>query len=242
MFPGSETQLYMKQRYKIVYQCTFQMTKFPFDQHRCNFVMKIEIGRYINNSILFTKKYPAVLYEGPSTWNQFEIINPRCNVSNNFDNITFIFSIGITRLYMNQMLNVFLPTMLLWSLAYFTLFIDVEFFSDRFIGTITTLLVQVALLSSINEDLPKTSYFKFIDLWFLWYISSILFITIFHIFINHIPNKIRVTPFGSLMIGTDNEQKVPDNLSWRMKANKLGIIIFAPATIIFNIVYFHASV
>ena len=93
----------------------------------------------------------------------------------------FIFSIEITRLYMNQMLNTFLPTILLWSLAYFTLFIDVEIFSDRFIGTITTLLVQVSLLSSINDDLPKTSYFKFMDLWFLWYTTFIFAIILFHI-------------------------------------------------------------
>jgi hypothetical protein len=141
------------------------------------------------------------------------------------------------------MLSTFLPTILLWSLAYFTLFIDVENFSDRFIGTITTLLVQVSLLSSINEDLPKTSYFKLIDLWFLWYISTILFITLFHIFINYIPNNInKVGSFGSLMRGTETEQEIPNHQSLRMKVNKLGIVIFALGTLIFNIVYFYASI
>ena len=140
------------------------------------------------------------------------------------------------------MLNTFLPTILLWFLAYFTLFIDVENFSDKFIGTITTLLVLVSLRSSVNEDLPKTSYFKFIDLWFLWYISSILFITLFHIVINSLRNENKVGSFGRLMIATKNEQQVAFNESRRMKVNKLGVVIFPLATIIFNILYFDASI
>jgi len=131
------------------------------------------------------------------------------------------------------MLGTFLPTILLWALACFTLFIDIDNFSDRFVGTVTTLLVLVALLSSLSDDMPKTSYFKFIDLWFLWYISAILTITIYHIFIDKIANdKIEYILDG----------KKVQKLSKRAKVNIVAIFVFAISTLIFDIIYFLMSI
>ena len=151
----------------------------------------------------------------------------------NDDNSTkFIFSMLIHHHIMDQIIGTFLPTILLWFLACFTLFIDIGNFSDRFVGTVTTLLVLVALLSSLSDDMPKTSYFKFIDLWFLWYISAILMITVYHIFLNHIPNnKVEYILDG----------KKVQKLSKRAKVNRIAIVIFAISTLVFDIVYFLMS-
>ena len=73
----------------------------------------------------------------------------------------------------------------LWLLSYSTLFIKLNDFNDRFIGTVTALLVMTSLLGSINMTLPRTSYFKFIDLWFLWYIANIFSIITFHIIVDY---------------------------------------------------------
>jgi hypothetical protein len=59
MYPGSKTQLFMKQRFKILYKCSFDMKKFPFDKHRCDFIMKIEAGGFFNN---FSKNSIVVNY------------------------------------------------------------------------------------------------------------------------------------------------------------------------------------
>ena len=120
----------------------------------------------------------------------------------------------------------FVPKYFFWSLAFFTLFIDINDFSDRFIGAVTTLLVLVALLNAKNEELPKTSYFKFIDLWFLWYISSILVITVFHIFTNHISNE---------------KRSLAQKLSPREKVNRFGLLLFGLTTIMFDVGYFHLT-
>jgi hypothetical protein len=263
-YPGSETQLYMKQRFKVMYGCEFEMTKFPFDRHLCHFKMKLERGKNILYN--FIKDDLAVLYQGPLTWNQFKINEIQSNVDNGLESTNFIFSIEFSRLYMNQILNTFLPILLLWSLGYSTLLIETENFSDRFMGTVTALLVLVSLLSSVNEDLPETSYFKLIDLWFLWFLSNILLITIFHIFIISIRND-KVVPTGHRrqLIGdneevgkhilrmkvnnkvvstgilqiTDNEDV--DKQTLRMKINKVGIVLFAVGTLLFCVGYFAAS-
>ena len=236
LYPGENTKLVMMQKFKIIYRCTFDVTKFPFDKHRCSFTIKLSLGK--KDSAVFMKngEENAVEYKGSSTWNQFRIHDIRSEIINDVDESTiFEFSIGISRVNTNQMLNIFLPSMLLLSLAYSTLFIDLDNFSDRFTGTITSLLVLVSLLSSVNEDLPKTSYFKFIDLWFLWYISTILVITLFHIFLSHVSNIQIIYQNRVIDMNRNTEQS---KHSLRYRVNRFGMILFAMGTIIFEIVYF----
>ena len=215
LYPGSKTMLHQRVAYKIINRCNFWMTKFPFDQHECQFDLGIQVWR--NNSITFVDEPNAIIYNAESTWNDFQIHDQRYEILNDMKRTTFTFSLRMTRLYMNQMLNTFLPTVLLWSLAYFTLFIEIENFSDRFIGTVTTLLVLVALLNSTNGDLPKTSYFKFIDLWFLWFISSILFTTLFHILISYVSRR--------------------HSIKLAIRINQVGILLFAIAMGLFIVFY-----
>ena len=236
-FKGSEAQIFVVQRFKAIYSCIFELSKFPFDTHECEFIMKLK-NEGAHSSISFREDEPSITYKGENTVGQFRIDGLTSRIVNDANSTNFIFSIKIGRLYMSQMLNSFLPTALLWSVAYFTHFIDIENFSDRFIGTVTALLVLVALLSSVNGDLPKTSYFKFIDCWFLWYISTILFIILFHIFLNHAPNH-QIQVFSSVAFENDRSK---NSVSYREKINKLGIIIFAVTTILFNATYFYLTV
>ena len=222
---GSNTRLVLTQRFKIAYTCVFKVEKFPFDKHECHFIMKLRVKNA--NSVVFTKDDPAILYQGSDTVNQFKIDNIASKTWNNLKSTNFVFSIQIHHNVMNQVLGTFVPTVLLWALAYFTHFIDVDHFSDRFIGAVTTLLVLVSLLNAKNEELPKTSYFKFIDLWFLWHISSIFAITVFHIFTNHITNE---------------KGRNAKMVTQRGKANRLGAVFFAIIAIVFDIIYFLLSV
>lgn len=230
-----ETQIFLKKRFKIIYSCIFELSKFPFDEHECNFTMKLDATK--RKSIQFAEDMPSVVYSAHETIGQFKIFNFTSHIVNDVKSTHFIFTLKIRRLVMNQMLSTFLPTALLWALGYATLFIDIENSSDRFIGTVTALLVLVSLLSSVNGDLPKTSYFKFIDLWFLWYISNILLIIIFHIFLNHIPNnQIKDYHNVSITISENGEEK-----TLRAKVNMLASVVFAATTVLFVIVYFNIT-
>ena len=82
---------------------------------------------------------------------------------------------------MHQILATFFPTFLLWLLTYATLYIDVDDFDNRFQGSVTAMLVLAALLNSITNSLPRTSYLKLIDLWFFWHTIAIFSVIMFHI-------------------------------------------------------------
>merc|ERR1711874_42613 len=51
-------------------------------------------------------------------------------------------------------------------------------------GALTSLLVLAALLASIDASLPQTSYYKYIDIWFFFFIINIALIVFIHIAID----------------------------------------------------------
>ena len=48
-----------------------------------------------------------------------------------------------------------------------SMFFHVNNFSDRVMVALTVMLVMASLQSSIQDSLPKTAYFKFVDYWIL---------------------------------------------------------------------------
>ena len=183
IYPGKDHILVIKQRMKLQYRCEFFLVYFPIDDSICDFFLSIlTIG---NNSIMMTNDDNSVIYKGPSTLNEFELISFWSKTTHFDTKTSFIYSFKFQRLYVQHLMTTFFQSFLLWILAYITLFIDEEDFSNRFMGAVTALLVLAALPSSIGDTLPKTAYFKLIDLWFNWFIGNIFLIILVHVVIDY---------------------------------------------------------
>ena len=100
----------------------------------------------------------------------------------------------MSRMPINQFLNTFLPTVVLWLFVYSTLFIDPNEngFNNRFMGSGTALLIIATLINIVKSDLPKTAYAKFIDIWFLWHVLSSFIIIVYHIALDRIRKYLEV--------------------------------------------------
>lgn len=72
-------------------------------------------------------------------------------------------------------------------------------------GALTSLLVLASLLASIEENLPKTSYFKKIDVWFMSYIIFIFVIIVFHIIVDYCIKHDDQVNTKELLFGTNFE-------------------------------------
>ncbi|CAL4087398.1 unnamed protein product, partial [Meganyctiphanes norvegica] len=61
-----------------------------------------------------------------------------------------------------------------------TLYVETSLVQVRLIVSLTTLLVMYTLFSNTIQLLPITSYVKMVDVWFLFCISILFIIIIFH--------------------------------------------------------------
>jgi hypothetical protein len=188
VFSGSKNYLEASQRMKISYNCIFDVIKYPFDTKECKFQMKINHRRHL--PLKFIDDGP-VSYQGESYVSQFAIGSITQEISNQEDKAIYTFTIPMTRLFHNQVIITFVPTFVLWLFGYLTLLIDVDNSSDRFTGAGTSLLVIVTLIYAIEIGLPKTSYVKYIDIWFLWHLTSIFLMISYHIILERLWNSFK---------------------------------------------------
>lgn len=235
VFSGRETSLEMVERFKVEYNCDFDLLKFPFDHQNCEIVIKMAVEKGSNFSLV--GDIPPTIYNGSKTLYQFTI-NPLASYTTTDNSYTkFVVKVNLSRNFTHQMINTFFPTFLLWILAYSTLFIKVEDFTDRVMVTVVSLLALVSLLGSINTELPKTSYFKYINLWFLWYKTNILFLIICHIIISIVDiKKGRVI---QLNLQNPSETQRTTRRPYMSRLNRIAIAVLPITSLIFNVVYFY---
>ena len=106
-------------------------------------------------------------------------------------------------------------------------------------GAMTALLVLAALLTSMDKELPNVSYFKYIDLWFTWYIVNIFLVIVTHVAVD-------VIMFAQEMNGTSVKIQVKmvggkvgetDRRRYEFLVNKVAKIVFPVILVLFHIVY-----
>ena len=246
-FCGYANKLEVTQRFRIKYKCNFEMLKFPFDRQHCKFEMYLKLKS--NMTLSFQNKgRHGVIYDGPQFVDQFRVSQISSFTGKDNETTWFTYHVQIDRNYMSQVIATFFPSCLLWLLSYFSLFINPYNFNNRFMGSVTVLLVIVSLRGSIASDLPKTSYFKYIDLWFLWYITNIFFIIAYHILVDNVSSETRLTIVTSQIMSQGNRPKDYDEedtlikYSTKARVNRYAIILFPLITVFFNIIYFTLTI
>nr|XP_027216882.1 acetylcholine-gated chloride channel subunit acc-1-like [Penaeus vannamei] len=63
--------------------------------------------------------------------------------------------------------NTFVPSLLLTVIAYLTLYFGFSDFQDRVMVSLTSLLVLATFFTQTSASIPRTSYLKLIDAWYV---------------------------------------------------------------------------
>ena len=242
LYNGSRNPLRLTLRMKTKYICTFDVTKFPFDGQQCLLNMKINQRQYYK--IRFTEP-KNITYMGETIIDQFSIGKIYSNVTYSDISTEFTVIIPMSRIAINQFLNTFFPTVILWLFGYSTLFIEPNEngFDNRFMGSGTALLVIATLINAVKTDLPQTAYTKFIDVWFLWHVLTVFVIIVYHIALDrtrkHLEslakNKDEVVEFEE-----DKDNSLDTSTTQMIRnINKILIVMFPVVNGIFYIVYFY---
>ena len=193
-----------------------------------------------NYTITFYADDNSITYGGPKVLNEFQVLDVFSHTNQTEFSTKFTFGISLARLAETHLATTFFQTFLLWFLAYLTLFIDLTDFSNRFMGSLTALLVLASLLSSSKSGLPKTAYFKYIDVWFNWYILNIFIIIVVHTVVDSLErNKGNIQRHIGLRKVLDSSGMMEEvKNSKAVTANNIAKITIPLVTLAFIIIYF----
>ena len=103
-------------------------------------------------------------------------------------------------------------------------------------------------MGSVKDKIPNTPYFKYIDIWSIWYLSNIFLITCFHVFMERSLGNVstdlsRVYPWDSNSSSTSEDYENENTKAkYRVKVNNFAAFFFPVVTTVFNSVYFSLSI
>ena len=239
---GSHNYLQSSQRIQVSYHCKFDVYRFPFDWQKCDLLFKF--NGYKKNKVTLREFAPSA-YDGPEKIDQFTIRNITCEITctENFSRLTL--SIPFYRIPFNQLLKTFVPILLLCLLVYSTLFVDIQRPGDRFMGSVTVMLVMATWISVISGDLPKTSYVKLIDIWFVWHLSISFVVVIYHIFLDGTNSRIATFPISEVKPRSQDYGEEVTTMKLKNSnikiVNKRGATVLSLVNFTFYIIYFIIS-
>ena len=113
--------------------------------------------------------------------------------------------------YGYYILNNYLPSFLMFVIAYSTFFFPLSNFNERVMVSLTSQLVLAAFFSQASESTVHTPYVKMIDAWFAGLITFNFLIVIVNVIVNGIPNtKVRAMSTSKLNRPESNAMTTAD--------------------------------
>ena len=182
VYKGERGVLHQSISLTSVYECKFDIFRYPFDKQLCT--IKLYFNGNHGTRILTNSTFNHVTFSGNQLLTEFEATGWHFYSAEINGLMEFGFALRFKHLYLKQLTQLYFQIILLWIVSYLTLFMDLEDFSNRFMGALTSLLVLTSLMDNINNRLPASPSIRLIDIWNIWYVCQIVLIILFHILFN----------------------------------------------------------
>ncbi|KAK3875259.1 hypothetical protein Pcinc_019858 [Petrolisthes cinctipes] len=171
IYKGEDNYIRIARTYTIVFHCNFNFFYFPFNTDYCQMIFRI--NKNTNNYVTLEKYGAGIRYQGKDQLAEYTIGGVKMERLESDEPYSgLVTHIQMRHLYTTQIVTIFVPTTLINLISFATFLFKWFDFQNRIMVSLTALLVLSTLFSQISGQLPKTSYSKLIDMWFL---SSIVF-------------------------------------------------------------------
>ncbi|XP_042235290.1 uncharacterized protein LOC121874999 [Homarus americanus] len=206
IYQGNTNPVSTTRKYNTVFTCFFDLILYPFDIQNC--YMNFQIISASSEYLIFNLTDSFVEYLGPKMLVEYSIGTIDLDVNNASQYSVSQVRVELIRRYGYAMLNIYIPSLTLLIISYVTLLFRPSIFEVRVMTALTSLLVLATLFTQVSTSLPKTSYFKMVDIWLLFCIVLIFLIIIWHTVIDlHVEYK---DGFGFGINTYTNSNKPPE--------------------------------
>ncbi|XP_069989629.1 glutamate-gated chloride channel subunit beta-like [Penaeus vannamei] len=125
--------------------------------------------------------------------------------------------------YKYYLVNAFAPSLMMVVICLLTLGFDLHDFQDRIMVSLTSLLVLAAFFTQTSQSIPKTSYVKFIDAWYLALICEDFLVIVALVCVEVV--RLREEAAGSKLMHVAPFDKLRNNFVATSKAAKMNTFL-----------------
>ncbi|XP_018013295.2 uncharacterized protein LOC108670342 [Hyalella azteca] len=236
VYQGSDNPLEVSRKYSTEFKCDFDLVLYPFDSQSCDLYLRLLSAS--QDYLYFDTQSASAQYEGNSLLIEYQVSPPLVVAVSSKHHSEMKIRIPLSRQYGYAILNIYTPSLILIVISYLSLFFKPRIFEVRVMTALTALLVVATLFTQVSSSLPKTSYFKMVDVWLLFCIGIIFVIIIFHSVIDsYLTDReellydetptifTRVTPKMIDRSGFKDEKRRVEKLIFWSKIGSLGLFL-----------------
>lgn len=163
LYSGRTNDLVVIREWSLVILCHYDLTNYPFDTQRCP--LSLRLAKYTSD--LFVVRLDNYTFSGNPRHHQYELrhISLHNFTLNGYAGQRLM--LVLRNQYIYYISAAYVPSGMLLVISYLTYYFNMEDFQTRITVALTSLLVLATLFSELVGGLPKTSYLKLIDVWFL---------------------------------------------------------------------------
>ena len=254
LFSGEGNSINLKREYYKQYSCDFDLVYYPFDTQLCT--MEFAVQGWTTEYVELQIDGNGVEYQGTRDLVEYEIQLEELQVMQVSNISRAVVKVVFRRRMEYHVTNIFLQTLILVSVGYLSFFFRVDNFTDRIMVTLTVMLVVATIMSTIQQQLPKTSYYKLIDYWLMFILNILACMMGFHTYLQFSIKRDKDQLFlGHLMPPFKSEQQHQARpietshpgkrwvgfddgvLKNAKKINKFGKFLFLVVCVIFNVAF-----
>ncbi|XP_076041999.1 uncharacterized protein LOC143025904 [Oratosquilla oratoria] len=240
VYSGGENTFQLTRKYSTTFTCDFNLILYPFDDQYCD--MHLRILSASKSYLEFDFEKAASVYLGNALLIEYEVGQPEMVSVEDSEFSEIRVRVPLKRRSGYAILNIYTPSLILLIISFVTLFFRPQIFEVRVMTALTSLLVMATLFTQVSASLPKTSYFKMVDIWLLFCIAIIFIIIVFHSIIDIKVNEEAFFPEGATRVQPRHK---PDPLFGAVlpkNSQTQKLVLFARSFmitgfIVFNVIY-----
>ncbi|KAG7160999.1 Glutamate-gated chloride channel subunit beta-like 1 [Homarus americanus] len=164
VYDGKVNSLTIRRKYGTIYKCNFDLALYPFDVQQCE--MRLRITSELKSFLIFDQWNSSVEYLSNPFLVEYEVgrVHLVHDNSGMFSESRVV--VPLKRRYGYAILTIYTPTLVLLVVSYTTLFFRIAIFD-------------------VSASLPKTSYFKMVDIWLIFCIGITFLVIIYHALVDN---------------------------------------------------------
>lgn len=168
LYSGATNDLVAVRELTLEVLCHYDLSNYPFDTQRCP--LSLFLAKYTSD--LFVVRISNYTFSGNRRHHEYQLRHIwATNVtSGSYAGERLI--LVLRNQYVYYISAAYVPSGMLLVISYLTYFFSINDFQTRITVALTSLLVLATLFSELVGGLPKTSYLKLIDVWFLGCIAA----------------------------------------------------------------------
>lgn len=159
--------------------CWMNLQKFPFDEQYCSTVLESWMYNTSELVLHWETKSPVTFdpdlhlteYVLLSSWTNETVVNADLNdlrhgaFAGNYSSLSF--TVHLTREVGYYLMDYFLPSMMIVAISWVSFWLQADQSAPRIMLGTSTMLTFITLASAQGKTLPKVSYIKVSEVWFL---------------------------------------------------------------------------